>query len=82
MAAGVPVVASRAGALPETAGDAALLVPPGDPAALARGLRSALDDAELRARLIGRGRLRARDFAPEATARAWLAVLLAVAGPR
>ena|GEM_PF-976846 len=31
MASGVPVVASRAGALPELAGDAALLLPPGDP---------------------------------------------------
>src|SRR5262249_9816311 len=31
MAAGVPVVAARAGAFPEIAGDAALLVPPGDP---------------------------------------------------
>ena len=43
MASGTPLIASRAGALPEVTGDAALLVPPGDPeelsAALARPAR-------------------------------------------
>src|SRR4051794_28621327 len=38
MAAGVPVVASATGALPEVVGDPAALVPPGDPVALARAI--------------------------------------------
>lgn len=56
MAAGVPVVATRAGALPEVLGDAACLVPAGDHEALAEALALVLDDAELRAGLVSRGR--------------------------
>ena len=51
MAAGTPVVASTAGALPEVAGDAAVLVPPGDPAALADGVERALADRDRLRRL-------------------------------
>ena len=40
MASGVPVVAANAGALPETCGDAALLVPPGEPDKFAVALRA------------------------------------------
>lgn len=50
-AAGVPVIASRAGALPEVAGDAALLVPPDDAEAWANALTTILTDAALRDRL-------------------------------
>ena len=42
--AGVPVVATRAGGIPGLAGDAALLVPPGDVPALAAAVRSVLTD--------------------------------------
>ena len=56
MAAGVPVVTSRAGALPEVCGDGADLVEPGDPDGLAVALGRALGDAEHRAALIERGR--------------------------
>jgi len=46
MAAGIPVVASTAGALPEVVGDAAVLFDPTDPDALAYALsRLATDDA-------------------------------------
>jgi glycosyltransferase involved in cell wall biosynthesis len=38
LAAGVPVIASRAGALPETVGPAGIIVEPGDPARLANAL--------------------------------------------
>ncbi len=53
MAAGVPVVASRVGGLPEmiTDGETGLLVPPDDPAALAAALRRIQSDAALRERL-------------------------------
>ncbi len=56
MAAGVPVVASRAGALPEVCGDGADLVEPGDPDGLAAALGRALGEPEHRTALIERGR--------------------------
>jgi glycosyltransferase involved in cell wall biosynthesis len=51
MASGTPLVASRTGALPEVTGDAALLVEPGNPEALAAALRDLLDSPAERARL-------------------------------
>jgi glycosyltransferase involved in cell wall biosynthesis len=62
MALGVPVVASRAGALPEVAGDAALLVPPDDRRALAEAIRRVLASPELAEDLRRRGLARARVF--------------------
>jgi glycosyltransferase involved in cell wall biosynthesis len=55
MASGTPLIASRAGALPEVTGDAALLVTPGDPEELAAALRRLYDDAAERERLARRG---------------------------
>ena len=51
MAAGVPVVSSDAGALPEVVGDAGIVVPHGDPRSLASALAAAAGPrrAELRA---------------------------------
>jgi glycosyltransferase involved in cell wall biosynthesis len=50
--AGVPVVATRVGGIPELTGeDAALLVPPGDPGRLAAAVREVLTDSGLAARL-------------------------------
>jgi glycosyltransferase involved in cell wall biosynthesis len=49
--AGTPVVATRAGGIPGLAGDAALLVPPGDAPALAAAVRSVLTDPLLAAAL-------------------------------
>ncbi|MBB6120774.1 glycosyltransferase family 4 protein [Nocardiopsis algeriensis] len=54
MACGTPLVASRAGALPEvvgTDGDAGRLVPPGDPEVLAAEIAALLDDADERERM-------------------------------
>jgi glycosyltransferase involved in cell wall biosynthesis len=67
-AAGVPVVARPAGGLPETAGDAALLVPDRDPAVVAELLALAIADAPLRAELVSRGRARVEHYAPERAA--------------
>jgi glycosyltransferase involved in cell wall biosynthesis len=61
MASGTPLVASRAGALPEVTGDAALLVPPGDPEELSAALRGLLDDEQARAQLAARGLARVRE---------------------
>lgn len=65
MAAGVPVVATRAGALPEVLGDAACLVPPGDHEALAEALALVLGDDAVRASLVARGRARAAELSWE-----------------
>ena len=62
MAAGVPVVTARAGALPEAVGDAALLVDPTDVDALADALSRVLDDPALRAVLVSRGHERVQEF--------------------
>jgi glycosyltransferase involved in cell wall biosynthesis len=55
MQAGVPVVASTAGSIPEVAGDAALLCPPTDTTGLAAALATALTDTTVRARLVAAG---------------------------
>ncbi len=74
MASGVPLVATTAGALPEVVGrdgETALLVPPGDAAALARAIGALLDDPALRTRLSDAALQRSRArFSWEATARA------------
>ena len=71
MATGTPVVATRAGALPEVAGDAAILVDERNPAALAGGIERALADRE---RLVAAGLDRARAFTWAETARRTLEV--------
>jgi glycosyltransferase involved in cell wall biosynthesis len=61
-ASGTPVVATAVGGVPEAAGDAALLIPPGDPNAAARALERLASDPDLRRRLVTAGieRLRGR----------------------
>ena len=52
LAHGLPVIATTAGAIPDTVpADASLLVPPGDAAALREALRLVMTDANLRVRL-------------------------------
>ena len=61
MACGVPVVGTTGGAVREVIGrdgDTGLLVPPGDPSALAAAIVRALGDAALRARIGAAGRAR------------------------
>lgn len=62
MALGTPVVASREAALPEIAGDAALLVDPYDSDAICRAITTIVADADLRAELSRRGRRQAALF--------------------
>jgi glycosyltransferase involved in cell wall biosynthesis len=64
LAMGVPVVASASGGLPDAMGEAGVLVPEGDAAALADALRRLRDDPGLRERLAEAGRERfRREFA-------------------
>jgi glycosyltransferase involved in cell wall biosynthesis len=83
MACGVPVVASTRGALPETAGDAALLVDPDGAGAFAEALLAAACDETVRSRLIDSGRRRAAAFTWQRTATATDAAIedLLAAGP-
>jgi glycosyltransferase involved in cell wall biosynthesis len=64
MAAGLPVVSTRTGAVPEylTDGVHGLLVEPGDAGGLADALQALLADAALRQRLGAAARVRAGDF--------------------
>ncbi|MCS6803238.1 MAG: glycosyltransferase family 1 protein [Chloroflexota bacterium] len=80
MACGTPVVASNTSSLPEVVGDAGLLVPPTDRAALAAALRRVLADDPLVTALREKGLRRARRFRWEKTALETLAVYRTVAG--
>lgn len=62
MSLGVPVVTTRAGAIPEVVGEAALMVPPRDTHALAEALLAVVTDTAARERLIAAGVERARSF--------------------
>lgn len=52
IAAGVPVIATAVGALPEVVGRAGILVEPRDPARLAEAMRTAWADERVRGRLV------------------------------
>ncbi len=72
MAARVPIVTSNTSALPEVAGDAALLVDPRDTDALAGALRRLAEDQELGRELADRGVARVQEFRWEdAVRRTW-----------
>src|SRR5215204_1288353 len=65
MASGTPVITSNVSSLPEVVGDAALMIDPYEPAAIADAMRRVLTDAVLRADLRARGLARAREFSWE-----------------
>jgi glycosyltransferase involved in cell wall biosynthesis len=79
MSYGVPAVVGNAGALPELAGEAAVLVDPEDVASIAGGLERVLADASLRKKLISAGKRRAAEFTWERTANATRDVLRRIA---
>jgi glycosyltransferase involved in cell wall biosynthesis len=68
MQAGVPVVSTTAGAIPEVAGRAAVLVEPRDPTALAGAMLGVIEDESVRARLVSAGRDRASRYSWAAAA--------------
>lgn len=70
MACGCPVVAGRAGAVPETVGDAALLFDPDTPASLVENLTRLLDEPGLATGLRARGQARAARYTWRAAAEA------------
>jgi glycosyltransferase involved in cell wall biosynthesis len=74
MACDTPIVGSSAGAIPEIAGDAALLVDAGDVDAIAAGIVAVCTDDELRRRLITAGRLRLTRYSWEQTAASMIAL--------
>jgi glycosyltransferase involved in cell wall biosynthesis len=72
MSSGVPVMTSNRSALPEVAGDAALLVDPERTESLVDGLRRLTSDEDLRIELARRGTVRVREFTWEkAVAQTW-----------
>jgi glycosyltransferase involved in cell wall biosynthesis len=68
MAAGVPIVATKAASIPEVLaeGEAGYLVEPASAASLAAGIETLLLDPELQSRLVKVGRDRAQDYSVEA----------------
>jgi len=67
MAAGLPIVATRVGGVPEIVSDAkaALLVPARDPAALAQGIAKVLDDRDFSAQLSVAAKKTAAAYSPQ-----------------
>ena len=82
MAAGLPIVATRVGGIPEIAtdGETALLVEPRQPGAMAQAIQRLLDDAGLRRSLSTRARAVAANYSPEAYRRSLTAVYRRVLG--
>jgi glycosyltransferase involved in cell wall biosynthesis len=83
-AAGVPIIASRAGGMPEAVADeeTGLLVAPGDAGALSAALRRLIEDPDLRRRFGDQGRARIeREFSVETMVRGNLAVYRELVGP-
>lgn len=80
MACGTPVVTSNVSALPEVAGDAALLVDPSKPEEIARAIARLLEDEHLREKLIHKGHERVKLFSWEKTALKTLEVYRSIIG--
>ena len=80
MACGVPVITSNRSSLPEIAGNAALLVDPTQPDALAAAMSDVMNDKALHEEMRSNGIARAKDFTWETVARKTLAVYRSLAG--
>jgi len=82
MASGTPVVTSNVSSLPEVVGDAAILVDPREPTAIAHGLRRALLDPVLRSQMRARGLERAQHYSWARTTQTILRIYRETAGGR
>ncbi len=80
MSAGVPVVSTTAGSIPEVAADAAVLVPPRESIELAEAITRVITDDDLRAKLIARGQSRVSLYDWDDTVSAIEAVYRLLAG--
>jgi glycosyltransferase involved in cell wall biosynthesis len=74
MACGTPVIAAGTSAIPEAAGDAALLFDPREKAALSERLATVLDDPPLAAKMRQQGLVQAKRYTWERSAREMLEV--------
>jgi glycosyltransferase involved in cell wall biosynthesis len=79
MASGCPVVAARAGAIPEIAGRAALLFDPHNPEEIGEAILKTVCDVDLRRSLVEKGLARAKEFSWHRCAAETLKVLEEVA---
>jgi glycosyltransferase involved in cell wall biosynthesis len=75
--AGVPLVSTSVGGLPELIGDAAAFVPPNNPDAFDTAVRTLLNDRDARADLARRGLARAATWPTEAETAARVAAVYA-----
>lgn len=80
MERGVPVIAARAGALPEVLGDSALFHDPRDAESLRSLVTRLAEDSELRADLVARGRQRSSMYTWASTAESMVGVLTETVG--
>jgi glycosyltransferase involved in cell wall biosynthesis len=80
MACGTPVVASNAGAIPETAGDGAILVDPKDIPGFTAAFETVIHDQDRRCDLVEKGLRRAAAFTWEKTIQGTLAVYDSILG--
>jgi glycosyltransferase involved in cell wall biosynthesis len=78
MASGVPVITSTTASMPEVAGDAAILVDPHDPRAVAEGMARVLAGDQVRQTLIERGLRRAQRFTWDSVAQKTLDLYMAL----
>ena len=80
MAAGKPIIASDVPGLAQVVGDAALLVPPVDPKALATAIRKLIASPELRSQLGGAALQRSSQFSIERTVDAYIELYRGILG--
>ena len=80
MACGTPVLSSTAGALRETLGDAAVLLPPSEPDVWAEAMTELLRNSVRREALIRKGLAHSRAFTWERTADLTMAAYREVLG--
>jgi glycosyltransferase involved in cell wall biosynthesis len=78
--AGLPVACSNVTVLPELVGDAALLFNPDSPIEIADAIRRLWIDPALRETLIARGKLKAKSYSWDRTARVFRAHYRRIAG--